>query len=184
MKTEASMYTSASFFGLATASVKDDNLLTWIKDAISSDCDPHMQQQGMLSEGLAGEWIFKVRNREARRNLVSLSEHLWDEAFLILEAMGRIEFAAGLMPWHGNLLLDDSSSRAIALRLRIARRVLQIDPEVFYRSCGLESKAAAALEQGEAPSLERLFAALDAVSENYDIPSDWLLSGEACEIEA
>ena len=33
---------------------------TWVQAAIAAGCDPHMRQQPLSSDGLAGEWVLVV----------------------------------------------------------------------------------------------------------------------------
>ena len=62
-----------------------------------------------------------------------LAAELWDEVLYVLEREARL-FLKRLKSWHGAVLLDDCSPRAVALRLRLARRSLGLAEESFFES--------------------------------------------------
>ncbi|ADP72372.1 hypothetical protein Rvan_3176 [Rhodomicrobium vannielii ATCC 17100] len=179
------MFESAnfSFAGIAHARARERKARHWIEAAVAAGTDPHIQQQGMSSGELAGEWLLRMLKSADTpgRTINDLPESLWLETFIILESMGRIEFAERLMPWHGNLFPDDASPRAIALRARIARRVLNMELTQFYAPCGISIETALLLEKGSSSLREE---DLDVLCEGHILSSDWLFSGQADEIEA
>ncbi|MBJ7532818.1 hypothetical protein JDN40_01635 [Rhodomicrobium vannielii ATCC 17100] len=179
---ESSNYSIAD---LAQVRAQELNARHWIEAAVATGMDPHVQQQGMSSGELAGEWLLRMlKSADARgRTIDELPDNLWLDAFIILESMRRVEFAENLMPWHGNLFLDDASPRAIALRLRIARRVLNKGLAQFYGPCGIETQAGRSLETGLWPLSEKYFSYLDAICDGHGLSSDWLLSGQADDID-
>ncbi|MBT3072166.1 hypothetical protein KKP04_15030 [Rhodomicrobium sp. Az07] len=157
----------------------------WIEAAVAAGMDPHIQQQGMSSGELAGEWLLRKRKTARAQNtrIDELPDSLWLEAFIVLESLGRIEFAENLMPWHGNLFLDDASPRVVALRIRMARRVLNMEPAQFYGPLGISTAAALSLEMGSSPMRGEDFVNLDAICARHGLSSDWVLSGQADDIE-
>jgi len=181
------MFESNSFSVIDTeqARAREQKARHWIEAAMLAGIDPHIQQQGMDSKDMAGEWLLrKLKTADSQhKSIDELPDDLWLEAFIILESMGRIEFAPNLMPWHGNLFLDDASPRVIALRLRMARRVLNANLAQFYGPCGVEAEAGHSLEKGLLPLSEKEFSYLDAICDEHGLPSDWLLSGQADDID-
>jgi hypothetical protein len=163
-----------------------DVAIAWIEQAIAAGCDPVMQQHPISAQEHAGEWLLvsaKQRNMRWGNPGKLASEH-FDEAFVILARLGRIHNDAVLKPWHGNVLLDDSAPRAVALRIRLAREALALDHNAFYGACAVNLKAGEALEEGN-----RLFASLDheilhRICAYHDVPEDWVMFGMADEIEA
>jgi hypothetical protein len=57
-----------------------------------------------------------------------------------------------LKAWHGNVWPINSYARALAIRVRLARKALAIDRSTFYTACGLNPKAGKALEGLMCPS--------------------------------
>jgi hypothetical protein len=163
-----------------------DVAIAWIEQAIAAGCDPVMQQQPISAKDLPGEWLLVSLKQGNMRwgNPGKLASEHFDEAFVILARLGRIHTDAALKPWHGNVLLDDSAPRAVALRVRLVREALGLDHNNFYGACGINLKAGEALEEGN-----RLFASLDheilhRICAHHDIPEDWVMFGMADEIEA
>jgi hypothetical protein len=153
----------------------------WVTLAIAAGCDPQMVQKPLFSREDAGEWNLMVRNCDDGPGV--LPDILWDAAFLILAAMGRIRHAADAMPWHGQALPDDSSTRAIAFRLKMVRLAMNLSLETFYRPCGLSLKTARDWEASR-----RSFDCLNPrelapLCAAHRIPEVWLLYGEADAIE-
>jgi hypothetical protein len=82
------------------------------------------------------------------------------------------------------VLLDDSSARAIAFRIRLVREALHISTGLFYMRCGINPKVGEAIEAGYVSSLSPDQEMLRVISEHYGIPEEWLMQGSAEEIEA
>ena len=112
-----------------------DVAAAWIEQAIAAGCDPFMRQEPLSSGELAGEWLLAT-SKESQghpNHPGTLPDEHFDEVFMILVRLGRVQHDAVLQPWHGNVLPDDSSPRALALRVRLAREALAMDHDVFYR---------------------------------------------------
>jgi hypothetical protein len=158
---------------------------TWVEEAIAAGCYPHMRQEPLSSHELAGEWLLVVSAAGLANPLYpgSVPDRFLDEVFLILGHLGRIKPCHGLRPWHGNVLPDDTSSRALAFRLKLVREALNLDYESFYGIMGIHSGTGEAIESGRfgyaAPDEEML----QAVCLYYDAPEEWLTHGGAEEME-
>jgi len=157
---------------------------TWVENAIAAGWDPFVRQEPLSSDD-SGEWkIVTYKTASSHSPCPGMFEELWDEIFIILATMGRLKQDDDLELWHGDLLIDNCSSRALALRLRMARQALNLDHEQFYGSCGIDRTAAAAFEAGH-PSFASLSSEyLDELCDRHDIPEAWLWFGTAMEIEA
>jgi hypothetical protein len=103
---------------------------------------------------------------------------------MVLARLGRVTHDQHLKPWHGNVLLDDSTSRAIAFRIKLVREALYMDASQFFRSCGIDQEVGEALEAGYVTSLCPDQELLQAICVHYDIPEEWIMHGAAEEIEA
>ena len=111
-------------------------------------------------------------------------EELWDEIFILLLSLGRMEFDAALKLWHGNFLPGDCSPRALALRLRTARQALNIELATFMDACGIGEGAAEMIEAGSAFARFPSVQIADLLSRRHGIPEVWSIFGMAQEIEA
>jgi len=152
---------------------------SWVARAIAEGSDPKVRQRG-LSEEDAGEWqIVTLRGTGS----AAIPEELWEEVFVILTDLGRVEPDTELRFWHGDCLAEDCSTKARAFRVRLARRALSLDYAEFYEPLSLDEKVAQALE---ASSLALLLndGILERLCEQHGIPFEWLAFGLACEIEA
>ncbi|MGC1585906.1 MAG: hypothetical protein WA791_09405 [Rhodomicrobium sp.] len=154
----------------------------WVQKALALGCHPMAVQQP-LSGADSGEW--KIATREADGGIrMEPPEELWDEIFILLLSLGRMEFDAALKLWHGNFLPGDCSPRALALRLRTARQALNMELADFYGCCAIGEGAAAMIETAPAslafPSLE----IADLLSRRHGIPELWSIFGMAQELEA
>ena len=158
----------------------------WVGQAITAGCDPFMQQEPLGSDGYAGEWllVLSVTGRASPLYPGKLPEGLLDEVFIVLGQLGRLTHDPHLRPWHGNVLLDDSSARAIAFRIRLVREALSMSSGLFYVRCGINPKVGEAFEAGYLSSLSPDQEMLHVISAHYGIPEDWLMQGGAEEIEA
>jgi hypothetical protein len=157
----------------------------WVERAIAAGCDPRMRQEPLCSDGYAGEWLLAVSAAGLSHPLYpgKLPERFLNEVFLILGGFGRIKHNAHLKPWHGNVLLDDASSRAIALRVKLIREAFHKDCAGFYGAVGIDAKVGEALESGRVALLHPDEEMLKAVCLHYDAPEEWLTHGAAGEIE-
>jgi hypothetical protein len=153
----------------------------WIGAAIAAELKPRLVQRSLQNDD-AGEW-FIVTDSVPNADLGPLPAELWEEAFFILEARGDIYPDKVLKSWHGTVLLDNCGPRAIELRLRLARRSLNLADEDFYQ----DELMWASIErdcQTYQPRLSHLSGArLAALSARYDLPEEWLISGTPVEIE-
>jgi hypothetical protein len=97
---------------------------TWVQAAIAAGCDPHMRQEPLSNDGLAGEWLLVVAEGGMSHPLYpgELADELLDEVFLVLGRLGRVIHDDTLKVWHGNVWPDDSSARALALTTRCCVR--------------------------------------------------------------
>ena len=159
---------------------------TWVRQAIAAGCDPFMQQEPLFSDGSAGEWllVLSTAGRNSPLHPGKLPNGLFDEVFLILARSGRVTHDEYLRPWHGDVLLDDSSSRAIAFRITLVRESLSRNTALFYEACGIPAKVGEAIEGGQLSFLSPDQEMLQAIWRHYDIPEEWLIHGPAEEIEA
>ncbi len=159
---------------------------TWVRQAIVAGCNPFMRQEPLASDDWAGEWLLVISfaGRASPLHPGTLPNALLDDVFLVLARLGRVMHDKCLKPWHGNVLLDDSSSRSIAFRLRLVREALSMGVALFYGACGIDSKAGEAIEKGCFSLLSPDQAALQAICTRYDIPEEWITQGAAEEIEA
>ena len=101
-----------------------------------------------------------------------------------LARLGRVTHDQYLKPWHGDVLLDDSSSRAIAFRITLVRGSLYRDTALFYGACGIHAKVGEAIERGQLSFLTPDQEMLQTICRHYGIPEEWLMHGPAEEIEA
>jgi hypothetical protein len=127
---------------------------TWVQAAIAAECDPFMQQESLSRDGLAGEWLL-VTSKAGLNNALypgALPEDLLDEVFMVLARLGRVKHDPVLKPWHGNVLPDDSSPRALALRMKLARDSLALDRPVSMGTAASIRKQANPWKQGMSPS--------------------------------
>lgn len=106
-----------------------------------------------------------------------------DEVFVVLARLGRIVLHTELKAWHGNVLPDDSSARALALRVKLAREALGIKRRDFYGACGINPKVGEALEAGHASFAFPDREILHDVCSYHNIPEEWLMLGNAEDIE-
>jgi hypothetical protein len=152
----------------------------WVGGAIAADLNPRLVQRSLQCDD-AGEW-FIVTDSVPSADLGPLPAELWEEAFFILEERGEVYPDKALKTWHGTVLLDNCSPRAIELRLRLARRSLNISDEDFQ-----DDLIWASIErdcQTNQPCLSVLSgASLAALSARFDLPEEWIISGTAVEIE-
>jgi hypothetical protein len=157
---------------------------TWVESAIAAKGDPFARQEP-LSSGDAGEWKIVIHKAALNLSLApeALRDDLWDEAFIVLAGLGRVKFADEPKTWHGNLLLDNCSPEAIALRTLVVRLALKMDHEQFYGACAINLKAAHALEAGHPAFASPTYEALDKLCDCHDIPESWLRFGGAMELE-
>ena len=159
---------------------------SWVGQAITAGCDPFMQQEPLGSDGYAGEWLLVLSGAARTSPLYpgKLPEGLLDEVFIVLGHLGRLTHDQHLRPWHGTVLLDDSSARAIAFRIRLVREALCMSAGLFYMRCGINPKVGEAMEGGHLSSLSPDQEMLHVISAHYGIPEEWLMQGDAEEIEA
>ncbi len=150
----------------------------WVERAIAAGNDPMARQQPLSGED-AGEWhIVTLKGSQSE----AVPEELWDEVFVTLVVLGRVQCDQELQFWHGDFLAEDCSPQACAFRLRFARQALSLDFEPFYGTLGLDADTAQAVEAGEL----LLFPAagnLDRLCQLHGFPSEWLAFGVAAEIE-
>ncbi len=179
-----------SFRSLSTISVKtlagDCLGETWVQAAIAAGCDPRMRQEPLSSDGLAGEWLLVTSKAGHNHPLYPgrLPDELLDEVFIVLARLGRVRPDAELKAWHGNVLPDDSSARALAFRIKLAREALGVDRRHFYGACGVNPKAGEALEAGHVSFASPDHELLHDVCICHNIPEEWLMLGNAEDIEA
>ncbi len=154
--------------------------------AIAAGYDPHMRQQPLSNDGLAGEWLLVVDNGGRNHPLYpgKLADELLDEVFLLLARLGRLIRDDTLKAWHGNVWPDDSSARALAFRMRLAREALGMDRGHFYGACGLNPKAGEALEAAHVSFASADHEMVDELCAYHGIPEEWLMLGNAEDIEA
>jgi hypothetical protein len=163
--------------------VRSDVAIAWVEQAIAAGCDPFMRQEPLSSGEQAGEWLLAT-SKNAAAHPGRPADEYFDEVFVILARLGRLRHDAELRPWHGNVLPEDSSPRAVALRIKLAREVLGLGEEAFYGACRMNLNAGRALEEGH-----RAFASIDhetlpLICAQHGIPEDWVMFGMAEEIEA
>ena len=157
----------------------------WVQAAIDAGCDPHMRQEPLSSDELAGEWLL-ITSKAGRDNPLypgTLPDEFLDEVFIVLARLGRVQHDGVLQPWHGNVLPDDSSARALALRVKLARDALAMDHGLFYGACGLNPKAGEAPEAGHVSFATPDHEMLHNVCGYHTIPEEWLMLGNAEDIE-
>jgi hypothetical protein len=166
--------------------VRSDVAIAWVEQAIAAGCGPFMRQEPLSSSDQAGEWLLAISKDAATHPYfpgMPTDEH-FDEVFVILARLGRLRPDATLRPWHGNVLPEDSSARAVALRIKIAREFIGLGQEAFYGACRMNLNAGRALEEGH-----RAFASIDnemlpLICAQHGIPEDWVMFGTAEEIES
>lgn len=151
----------------------------WVARAIAEGSDPKVRQRGLMEED-AGEW--RIVTLRGTGNY-AIPEELWEEVFIILIDLGRVQPNSELKVWHGDCLADNCSAKARAFRLRLARRSLALDYMAFYEPLSLDEKHARAVETG---TLALLLddGILERICECHGIPSGWLGYGAASEIGA
>ena len=149
----------------------------WVKAAGQAGLNPRIVQRS-LSSADAGEWhILTDKAGYAPLGEVEvLPGELWDDVFMILEADGKIEHDQELKCWHGAVLLDGTGRRAIALRLRLARRSLNLSTASFYEPIQPDFSQSARERSYSDSELRTLCAC-------HGIPEEWLMAGEPAEIE-
>lgn len=159
---------------------------TWVRQAIVAGCNPYMQQEPLASDDWAGEWLVVISfaGRASPLYPGTLPNELLDDVFMVLARLGRVTHDQYLKPWHGNVLLDDSSSRSIVFRLLLVRESLSLGVARFYGACGIDPKVGQAMEAGYFSLLVPDQATLQAICTRYDIPEEWVTQGTAEEIEA
>ncbi len=158
---------------------------TWVQAAIAAGSDPHMRQQPLSHDGLAGEWLLVTSKAGLSHPLHPgpLSDELLDEVFLVLARLGRVVHDDTLKAWHGNVWPDDSSARALAFRTKLARETLGLNRRHFYAACGFNPKAGEALEAGHVSFAYAEHEMLHELCAFHDIPEEWLIFGHAEDIE-
>jgi hypothetical protein len=187
---EAAEAIICSFRSLGPMSVKTlaANRLaeTWVQSAIAAGCDPHMRQESLSSDGLAGEWLLVVAKAGLNHPLYpgELPEELLNEVFLLLTRFGRVIHDGELKVWHGSVWPDDCSPRALAFRIRLARGMLAMDRGLFYGACAFNPKAGEALEAGHVSFASPDHEMLHELCACHEIPEEWLMLGNAEDIEA
>ena len=159
---------------------------TWVQAAIAAGCDPHMRQEPLSNDGLAGEWLLVVAKGGLSHPLYpgQLADDLLDEVFLVLGRLGRVIYDDTLKPWHGNVWPDDSSARALAFRVRLARKALKMDRSYFYGNCGLNPKAGEAIEAAHVSFASADHEMLHTLCAYHNISEEWLMLGNAEDIQA
>ena len=157
----------------------------WVQAAIAAGCDPHMRQEPLSSAELAGEWLMVVSKAGLNHPIYpgTLPDELLDEVFIVLARLGRVLHDSTLKAWHGNVWPDDSSARAIAFRVRLAREALALDRRHFYGACGLNPKAGEALEGAHVSFACADHEMLHELCAYHDVPEEWLMLGNAEDIE-
>jgi hypothetical protein len=149
----------------------------WVDAARKSGLKPLLVQQPLSSEE-AGEWLIRTSKADCGQiaGPGALPEELWDEVFMLLAASGDFVHQEALKCWHGAVLLDDGSDRAILTRLRLVQQRIRSD------GCCIFAKAASegySLDNGANYSAE----SLKWLCDSFGIPESWLTSGEPGEIE-
>ena len=159
---------------------------TWVQAAIAAGCDPHMRQEPLSSEGLAGEWQLVVAKGGFNHPLYpgQLPDALLDEVFFVLLRLGRVIHGDTLKAWHGNVWPDDNSARALAFRMRLARETLGMDRGHFYGACGLNPKAGEAFEAAHVSFASADHGMAYELCAHHSIPEEWVTLGNAEDIEA
>ena len=144
-----------------------------------------MRQEPLSSDGLAGEWLLVTSKAGLGHPLYpgALPDELLDEVFIVLARLGRIVHDTELKAWHGNVLTDDSSARALAFRVKLAREALGINRRHFYGACGINPKAGEALEAGHVSFASPDHEILHELCTYHGIPEEWLMLGNAEDIE-
>ena len=142
----------------------------WVEAARRAGLDPRIVQQPLSSPD-AGEWHIATVAPSTR---LVLPEHLWDEVFMILVADSDFATQPSLDCWHGTVLLDDTSPRAIALRLWLAQKSLKLSLEDFHAPIARDARQIWLLHSEIHLSRLCLY---------HGIPEEWLTSGEPAEIE-
>jgi hypothetical protein len=158
----------------------------WVGKAVEAGCNPYMRQEPLSSEGLAGEWLLAVSAAGISNPLYPgrIPDDLLDEVFHILGQHGRIQHAQGLRPWHGNVLLDDTSPRALLFRTKLIREALSLSCDDFYGIMGLPNWVNQDNEGGQIEFSDPDDELLQSICLHYDVPEEWLTCGAAEEIVA
>lgn len=164
---------------------RSDAAAAWVELAIAARCDPTMRQGALSSGEYAGEWLLTTVKEGANHPGYpgKPAEELFDQIFIILARLGRLRHEAGLQPWHGNVLPDDSSACAVGLRVKLAREALAIDQVGFYRACNINLKAGQALEAGHCAFASFDNGMLLDICARHDIPEGWIMFGTAEDLE-
>jgi hypothetical protein len=170
----------------AGARAEDRLAEVWVQAAIAAGCDPHMRQEPLSSDELAGEWLLVTLKAGLNHPIYpgTLADELLDEVFIVLARLGRVQPDPELKVWHGNVLPDDSSARALAFRMKLARRTLGVDRGHFYGACGINPKAGESLEAGHVSFASPDHEMLPELCAYHDVPEEWLMLGNAEDIEA
>jgi hypothetical protein len=149
---------------------------SWVKTAEQAGLRPLMVQRSLVSED-AGEWhLSYAAHGGSFDQLFPLPDELWDEVFLILEERGNTVPDSELKCWHGAVFLDDTGRRAVALRLRLARRSLNLSVTSFYAPIQRNSITVSRDASFSEEELSRL-------CDCHGIPEEWLTTGTPAEIE-
>lgn len=150
----------------------------WVRAAKQAGLNPRIVQQSLSSDD-AGEWHITMLKGDhgLPAHPGQIPGELWDEVFLILEASGDIAHDTKLKCWHGAVLLDDASQSAIALRLRLVRRALNLGAESFYAPIPPEVRQTLCERGLSEDDLSKL-------CDCHGIPEEWLTSGEPAELES
>jgi hypothetical protein len=145
-----------------------------------------MWQESLSGDGLAGEWFLVTSKAGLNhpRYPGKLPDEFLDEVFIVLARLERVLHDTKLKAWHGNVLPDDSSARALALRMKLARQSLAMDRGRFYGACGMNLKAGEALEAGRLAFASPDNEMMHGVCAHHNIPEEWLMFGEAEDIDA
>ena len=91
---EAAEAIICSFRSMSPMGAKSGDRLAeiWVQAAIAVGCDPHMRQEPLSNDGLAGEWLMVVSKAGLGHPIYpgTLPDELLDEVFLILARLGRV----------------------------------------------------------------------------------------------
>jgi hypothetical protein len=144
-----------------------------------------MRQEPLSSGDLAGEWLLVVSTAglDHPQYPGRLPERFLNEVFQVLGFLSRVKPDAYLRPWHGNVLLDDGSPRALAFRVKLIREALHMHFEEFYGALGIRAVVGEALECGYIAFARPDQQMLQAIAWRHDVPEEWLTFGAAEEIE-
>ncbi len=156
----------------------------WVEAAIAANLAPTLVQRPLGGDD-AGEWRIRTARRDSRagEGPGALSQELFDEAVLVLEARGDVVPAPQLKSWHGTVLQDNCSPRAVALRLRLARRCLGLSEEAFYGRNPI--LASMAFDRSSDETFLGVISEfnLSELCRRHGVPEEWVYSGTPDEIE-